>query len=46
MSTHEACIEAGIVKEPPPFDQAQRLLKKLLPKLTAIEKRKLKEMLE
>lgn len=45
-SVRAAAREAGLVKDEPPFKQAAKLLKKLLPKLTPTEKRKLKEMLE
>jgi hypothetical protein len=40
-SVRAAAKEAGIVKDVKPFDQ----IKKLLPKLTATERRKLKELL-
>lgn len=41
MSAHRDAIEAGFRKQPTPFEQVA----KLLPKLTAAERRKLKEML-
>jgi hypothetical protein len=45
-SARAAAIKAKIIKEDPPFKQAEKLIKKILPKLTPTEKRKLKEMLD
>ena len=45
MSTHEACIEAGIVKPPSPYKQIERLLKQHSNSLTASQKKHLREML-
>lgn len=41
MSPYAAAIEAGFRKRPQPFDQ----IKKLIPKLTAAERRQLRDML-
>jgi hypothetical protein len=44
-TAHRAAVEAGIMKEPSPFEQIERLIAKHLETLTPEEKQALKEML-
>lgn len=44
-SVRAAALAAGIIKEPTPYAQIERLIKRLLPKLTDSERSQLKELL-